>query len=242
MIGGFLNIEALVRDYVDAALHPRLAGMRSTPDPYMPAAMYDSSRMQTDDWRPWKPVPSTVTDEQLDRLEEEIGLRFPPSYRTLLKYKHFYALTEGGLRFERHVIGRWEDTLLAAYDSWDPERIVGAGLIPFGSESFMDAGPVCFDTGNRLPDGECPVVYWDHEWIGTEKEVQPMFSSSLKMFEALRFLAENGWAFFHHDEKDRPADVAKKVGMVRRFLAIDPEGAGGPAREYWTCWLGAGEI
>ncbi len=237
-----MDIQALVRDYVDAALHPRGAGLRFTPDPDMPRAMQDTSRMQTDDWRPWKPVQSTVTDEQLDSLEESIQLRFPPSYRAFLKYRHFYRLTEGGVRFEQHVIGRWEDTLLDAYDSWDPELIVGAGLIPFGSESFMDAGPVCFDTRNRLQDGECPVVFWDHEGIGTEEEVRPMFSSSLKMFEALRFIAENGSAFFHYDEKDGPAAVAEKVRLLRRFLEIDPEGAGGPAREYWTCWLGAGEI
>lgn len=229
----------IVRGYVDAALaHTRGYDWTYTPDPELPPAMADASRPEDDGWRPWKAVASTVTETDLDRLEGILQLRFPPSYRAFLQYRHFYALTEGGVRFERHVIGRWEDTLLDLYESWDPERIVGIGLIPFGSETFMDAGPVCFDTRRRQQDGECPVVFWDHEWIGRENEVQPMFSSSRKMFEALRFLAENGWRFFHYDEDDGPDAVAEKVGLLRRFLAIDPEGAGGPARSYWTAWLG----
>lgn len=233
------EIEQVVRDYVDAAL----AGTSEydwmyTPDPDLPPTMADASRPAHDDWRPWKAIESTVADADLDRLESILGLRFPPSYRAFLRYRHFYTLTEGGVRVQEHVVGRWDTELLSLYESWDPDRIVGVGLIPFGSETFMDAGPVCFDTRRRLQDGECPVVFWDHEWIGGEREVQPMFSSSRTMFKALRFLAENGWTFFHHDEADGPDAVAARIELLRRFLAIDPTGAGGPARSYWTAWLG----
>ena len=204
--------------------------------------MEDLSRPQRDDWRLWKAVDSTVTDDTLDRLERTLQMRLPPSYRALLKYKHFYELPAVGVSFEPHVIGRWEERLMAAYEAWDPERIIGIGLIPFGSETFMDAGPVCFDTRNRLQDGECPVVFWDHEWIGTDREVQPMFSSSLKMFEAQRFVAENEFRFLFHEEEYPPGVVQNAVRQIQRFLAIDPDGAGGAARSYWSYMAGGREI
>ena len=83
---------------------------------------------------------------------------------------------------------------------------------------------------------DCPVVFWDHEWVGTEKEIQPMFSSSAKMFECLRVVATSDVDFVYHDESDDPALLPKKRALLAEFLSIDPEGAGGPAREYWTCW------
>jgi hypothetical protein len=234
------EVEQVVRAYVDAALaQDHGFDWMCTPDPDVPPAMADASReAEDDDWQPWKAVPSTVGDADLDRLEGILQLRFPPSYRAFLMYRHFYELTEGGVRFEEHVVGRWEDALRALYASWDPARIVGMGLIPFGAETFMDAGPVCFDTRRRGDDGECPVVFWDHEAVGTENEVRPLFSSSATMFRALRFLAENGTGFLRHRESDGPEAVSEKARLMRRFLAIDPDGAGGPARGYWTAWMG----
>lgn len=237
-----MNAETLVRGYVDSALGPRFQPRRYIPDPHMPAAMVDSSLAPRNDWRPWKPVESTVTDEALNRLERTIGLRFPPSYRVFLKCRHFYEVEAVGLAFEPHVIGRWEDTLLDAYDAWMPDRIIDIGLIPFGREAFFDAGPVCFDTRGQADGAECPVVYWDHGWIGTDKEVRPMFSSSLRMFEAQRFVAENDMRFLFHEQEYPPEVVENAVRQIQRFLAIDPDGAGGAAREYWSYMAGGREI
>lgn len=100
----------------------------------------------------------------------------------------------------------------------------------------MAAGPVCFDTRRRAADGDCPVVFWDHEWIGTAKEVQPMFSSSRKMFECLTLVATTDFDFIYHDTDDDSSLLPQKGELLARFLSLDPTGAGGPAREYWTCW------
>jgi len=127
--------------------------------------------------------------------------------------------------------------LRAAYfDSWQTERILGAGLLPFGSEALMDAGPVCFDTRHRDANGDCPVVYWDHEWVGTEKEVGIMFSSSAKMFVSLTMVARSDVGFVIHIDGDDPLLLPRKRSLLMEFLAVDPAGAGGPGREYWTCW------
>jgi hypothetical protein len=226
----------IVTSFVDASLKQLNAlNLMCCPDPKMPEAMRDFSRPASNDWLPWKPIPSTVLDSDLDELENEIGLKFPPLYRDFLQYLHFYDLPSC-IGWEPHVIDRWKKQLRQIYKGWYPERIMGKGLIPFGSESFADAGPVCFDTRQRLPDGDCPIVFWDHEWVKTEKEIQPLFSSMTKMFACLKFEAETEIRFVYHDESDKHEDLPKKKYLLNEFLSIDPTGAGGIARNYWTGW------
>jgi hypothetical protein len=230
----------VVSEYVSAALDQlrRGNGMR-LPLRDMPEEMRDRTIPDSKDWIGWKPVPSTVTEEQLDELEREIGLAFPPPYRRFLRTSHFYELTEVGVRFERHPVRSWRAELVHLYEEvWWPERIIGRGLIPFGSETFCDTGLVCFDTRSRQADGDCPVVIWDHEWMDTDREVQPMFSSSLKMFECLCIAARDDTGFCYYDpQRDTADDLAEKRRQLRRFLACDPDGAGGPARAYWTSFV-----
>jgi hypothetical protein len=43
--------------------------------------------------------------------------------------------------------------------------------------------------------------------------------------------------FIYHDPTDDdPTLLPRKRALLAQFLAIDPEGAGGPARDYWTAW------
>lgn len=196
-------MEEIVRRYVDKAIEQlRSLNFMRTPNPHLPKEMIDLKISPKDDWVGWKPVSSVVTDDDLDGIEKKIGLHFPYLYRVFLKYVHFVELTEVGLRFCEHPIHGWQSELEQLYKGWYPERILGVGLIPFASETCMDAGPVCFDTRNPLSDGDYPVVYWDHEWIGTEKEIQLMFSSGLKMFECLTIAASTSTNFIYHDEDD----------------------------------------
>ncbi|EDY19523.1 hypothetical protein CfE428DRAFT_2699 [Chthoniobacter flavus Ellin428] len=226
-----------VTNYVDAAIaNLRRHNFMRTPEE-LPEAMRDPSIEAWDDWVGWKPIESTVTGGDLDALEQETGLAYPPLYREFLQYRHFVNLTEVGVRFEPHLCGEWRDTLRQAYfESWPRERILDAGLIPFGADTFMDPGSVCFDTRRRVADGDCPVVFWDHEWMGTDKEIRPLFSNSRKMFECLERMASADLNFIYHDESEDAALLPRKQELLAQFLAIDPAGAGGEAREYWTGW------
>ena len=231
------NSSSPAFQYVDAAVEQlrRLDLMRWPGK--LPDAMRDESIPTSNDWIGWRPIPSTVTPQDLNGLEKETGLKYPPLYREFLQYKHFVGLTEFGVRFERHLIGAWQETLRKAYfRCWPRELVVDRGLLPFGSESLMDAGAVCFDTRKPAQDGDWPVVIWDHEWVGTEKEVRPMFSSCTRMFACLLFVANNDVNFVYHDEADDNSLLPQKQDLLQRFLAIDPDGAGGSAYEYWTCW------
>lgn len=230
-------VNPIVTTYVDAALAQlRRFDLMRWPGT-LPDSMRDDSIPPSDDWVGWKAIPSTVTEAGLNALERETGLQYPPLYRDFLRYCHFVSLTEVGVRFERHLSDDWSTVLRNAYfHSWPRQGILDVGLLPFGSQAQMDAGPVCFDTKHRDAAGDCPVVFWDHEWVGTEKEVRPMFSSSAKMFECLCIAATNDLNFVYYDDSDDPALLSKKRALLAKFLSIDPEGAGGPAREYWTCW------
>ncbi|MFT3685185.1 MAG: SMI1/KNR4 family protein [Phycisphaerales bacterium] len=231
------DLDPLVIAYVDAAVAQlRRLNFMSGPG-NLPEAMHDSTIAVSSDWKGWKPIPSTVTDLELDELEHQARTKLPPLYRDFLKYQHFVDLTERGVRFESHLPDRWHERLRKYwFQAWLPERVIGIGLIPFGSETFMDAGPVCFDTRTRLSDGDCPVVFWDHDNVKTPREVQPLFSSSRAMFRCLHFVAQHDVNFTYHDKSDDPADLATKQSLMSEFLELDPKGAGGQAREYWTAW------
>lgn len=233
-----MSARSVATQYVDAAIENlRRHDFLRFPDPNMPAEMRDSENPPMDDWLAWKPIPSSVTDEDIIELETHFGGNLPAEYIALLKYVHFYDLTEHGVRFERHIVGEWKKRLIDRYDTYQADFPNGSHLVPFGDETFMDAGPVCFDFKNRHRNGDCPVVFWDHEWSNTEKEIRPLFSSAHKMFESLHLVAASRINFCYHDPDYDAADVLPhKQLLLSDFLAIDPDGAGGPAREYWTSW------
>jgi len=229
--------DPVVTNFVDAAITQlRRHNLMRSPGK-IPDSMRDTSIPLSNGWIGWRPIPSIVTNADLDALEDETSLAFPPLYRDFLHYLHFIELTETGIRFERHLPDTWRDSLRKAYfRSWPRKHTLDAGLLPFGDESFMDAGPVCFDTRHRLSDGDCPIVFWDHESEGTDEAVRKMFSSSRRMFECLSLVATSDLNFIRHDEDDDAALLPRKRELMNQFLSLDPEGAGGPAKDYWTCW------
>ena len=60
-----------------------------------------------------------------------------------------------------------------------------------------------------------------------------MFSSSRKMFECLTLVANSDLNFMYHDEDDDESLLPAKRKLLAEFFALDPEGAGGSAKEYW---------
>src|SRR5262249_16921519 len=155
-----LSDADLVRRYVDGAfrgLERRGLNIWSgTPPPEMWAGERDA-----EGWRPWRPFPSTVIDGDLDALEAKHALPYPPIYRAVLKYQDFVGLAAFGLDFERHLPAEWVTKLRHLYyKAFYPERIIGAGLLPFGSERLADADLICFDTKHRDENGDSPVVIW----------------------------------------------------------------------------------
>ncbi|NBP67946.1 MAG: SMI1/KNR4 family protein [Cytophagia bacterium] len=133
----------------------------------MPQEMVDETKERRDDWIPWKPIKSTVTDSDLIEIEELAGRQLPDSYKEFLKYKHFYELDAPNTTdvvFFRHPIRDWKDEFVKYYShNWVKERLIDNGYLPFAEH--QDWGIVCFDTNRNKESREYPVVMIDHELI-----------------------------------------------------------------------------
>ena len=115
-----------------------------------------------DGWTQWKPIPSTVTDEQLNEIQNTIGATFPKQFVTLLKHRHFIELQIGEISLASHPSDFWRLSLSnMAFDTWPKEWLIDKGYMPFAT--YSDWGMWCFGINQLSPNGECPVYQWDHE-------------------------------------------------------------------------------
>ncbi|UOQ55297.1 SMI1/KNR4 family protein [Hymenobacter cellulosivorans] len=180
----------LVHQFVDTALEKwRQADLMHFPDADMPLEMRDEARVADEDWTPWKPIPSTVTNSDLQELEAQIHLPYPALYKEFLRYKHFYELwTEQEINFFRHGIHEWKEELIRHYfQSGVPAKLIGQGYIYFAD--YSDWGIVCFDTRHQNPeDQDCPIVMIDHELLLDDpvpmKTLYPSFAAMMRSLVA----------------------------------------------------------
>jgi cell wall assembly regulator SMI1 len=101
-----------------------------------------------------------ISAQEVAQCEEQLGVTLPQSYRSFLREFGFsgwpdyiYGVLPGpkpGLNVIRTT--EWERD--------DAEPAMPHDLIPFGPDGW--GNHYCLDT-SRLKDGECPVVFWNHE-------------------------------------------------------------------------------
>src|SRR5688572_12449893 len=130
----------------------------------VPAEMLDPSMPATDDWKGWKPIDSIITDEDINKFENKVGIGLPKSYRGFLKYKHFYALRipDRAVNLPAHLPDKTLPALNEfVFDYNEPDLIIGRRYINFAD--FQDYGHLCFDANQPAPDNEYKVVYINHE-------------------------------------------------------------------------------
>ena len=100
--------------------------------------------------------------EALDRAERELGALFPMSYRWF--QLEFGDFEDGPIDIYtvRHPVGQYSTYIV---DQNFEERTESRPRLPARLIAFSDNGGgdlLCFDTV-RVENGECPVVWWDHE-------------------------------------------------------------------------------
>lgn len=143
------------------------------------------------DWRKlqWSNCRSVLGEEEIRRVEEALGVRFPEDYRDCVRHCHGGRPQPNEFLFEDPDIGTMGSDLgiLLSFDPDDIENIVDTyrrlspflppSIIPFADDGGGDF--MCFDF--RSP-GPPSVVYWHH---GEEDVVHlsESFSSFLALLE-----------------------------------------------------------
>jgi hypothetical protein len=138
-----------------------------------------AGEVDIDGWVPWKLLTSTLTEADVAAVERRFGIDFPPVFRGyLLARFHLFQQVRSNLHDQQVLIPatpshRPLDQLSALLAAWHP--LIDAGYIPF-AEWGDGWGPMCFDVSLRAADGDCPVVWFDHDLLvtlGEEASIRP---------------------------------------------------------------------
>jgi hypothetical protein len=184
------DAQRRIRHFVDEVFLPRAVLIC----PAVPPDMVDGPPDE-EGWVPWKPVSSPVTDADILAVERVIGAPLPPLFRAWLMYKCLIMTDLGGVRLPetpanrplhpfRQYVG-----IMDSQPYFRPRRVV-----PFASDG-NDVGPLCFDLSRPLPDGDYPVVLFDHELLGRPEYNGVPFADS---FAALLDRVEADMRSFDH--------------------------------------------
>ena len=102
-----------------------------------------------------------------EAIERRLGRRFPPSYRSLVTRYEFAPFEAGKLMLFGNV--ERNEMFDLPYALFKDDAIYSAtskaGFIQFGHPYRSNYDPVCFDTTQRSPSGEYPIIQVDHEEI-----------------------------------------------------------------------------
>jgi hypothetical protein len=122
--------------------------------------------VNADGWVEWRVLPSTLKEADVGALESEFGVQFPPVFRAYLLARFQLFDQVRSRRYDQQVFmtdtpaGKPLKPLRELMKAWRP--LIDAGFVPFAQ--WGDGwGPMCFDAVQRRADGECPVVWMDHE-------------------------------------------------------------------------------
>jgi hypothetical protein len=121
-----------------------------------------------DGWGEWRMLPSRIEASDVERLENDLGVRLPPYYRAFLRCRALIDLDFGAVtlpplwpRGPAGVDGE-RDALVHVRELVN--QPIGPGYVRFGSARGCGDW-LCFDVGSALADGDCPVVVFNHDVV-----------------------------------------------------------------------------
>jgi hypothetical protein len=122
--------------------------------------------VDADGWVEWRVLPSTLTEAEVDAVEKEFAVQFPPLFRAYMLARFQLFDQVHSRRYDQQIFmtdtpaGKPLKPIRTLMKAW--RSLIDAGYIPF-AEWGDGWGPMCFDSVKRTADGECPVVWMDHE-------------------------------------------------------------------------------
>lgn len=133
----------------------------------VPKAM-QSTAVDKEGWVEWRMLPSTLHEAEIAAVETEFGIHLPPLFRAYLSARFHLFNQVGSRKYQQQIL--MSDTpsrnpLKPLHDelsAWRP--LIAEGYVPF-AEWGDGWGPMCFDDSQRAPDGDCPIVWFEHELL-----------------------------------------------------------------------------
>ena len=131
----------------------------------VPPEMFDGD-VNDEGWVAWRLLHSTLAETDVAQLEAEYSIDFPPLFRAyLLAWFQLFDQVHSR-RHDQQIFNTDVPSnaplgpIKRLIDAWKP--LLSAQFVPF-AEWGDGWGPMCFDTANRADDGDCPIVWMDHE-------------------------------------------------------------------------------
>ena len=123
----------------------------------------------------WKAIDATISENDIKKLESDLEITFPDSYKEYLRYKHFYTIfLDNDIRLYPKPIGSWNQILKENNENMK-EVLLDQGYLGIGN--FSDYGEVCFDFNESI--GNPPIVMIDYE-TGEAERLASNFTTLLE--------------------------------------------------------------
>ncbi|EMI16391.1 cell wall assembly and cell proliferation coordinating protein [Rhodopirellula maiorica SM1] len=133
----------------------------------VPADMFEGD-VDDEGWVAWRMLPSTLSESDVSQMETEFAIQLPPLFRAYLLagfqlFDQIHSSRYDQLIFNTDVPSNNPlGPIRQLINVWKP--LLSANFIPFAQ--WGDGwGPMCFDAANRTADGDCPIVWMDHELL-----------------------------------------------------------------------------
>ncbi len=187
-------VERCLDNYVAKT---RLVGVAKEPpfereDGGVPFAMFDGE-VDGEGWVQWKMIDSTVTENDIVEIEKMLPGQFPPLFRAFLTTRFTMEIETPHVRLPALPCDNPFGELFSTLRGW--ATLFSANYVAFAADG-NDAGCLCFDFGNRLPDADCPIIIFDHEQLitlgeqlcGAREQTSPL---AIPVYDSFRQLLES---------------------------------------------------
>lgn len=146
-------------------------------------AMWRDDADPQEEWKVWKLIPSTITNRDIEKLEESMGVKLPNVMKAFLTVYHHYFESPVG---ENPI----SDPCQAILCAWNPV-LVKHGYLPFtwDEEGYYIR---CMDLANMPDEERCSICQIDHEILFSwdEDDVQ-----RTEIEQNMEFVAQNFFSY-----------------------------------------------
>lgn len=173
--------------------------------------MWSDDANPDDEWKKWKPVPAMISDEEVKKLEKEIGVELPLSLKAFLTVTHHYFdYPIGRNSVAKHFQG--------LKNAWNP-ILIRCGYLPFTWDK--DGYFIRCIRLNKMPEEEkCGIYQIDHEVLFDFDE---NIVTTKEIDSYMRFVSENLLTYLDEILNDSDCDSLREASQKEILRVLKEE-------------------